>query len=487
MQSTPGRAPASPLGDRTLRHTILLLALGFGSVACQGDKAELELETPTVTVSDVIPTVATVRWHTATPSVGTVEFGLPGETAMVTPTETEYTTEHELVLFGMKAGETYEIRASAVAENGTRFEMGETSVTLEPPPSGLPRITISEYDPAATAPGGYVLTSLIQPTGSWIVIIDRDGDYVWYWQVEDGLSSGGARFDARTHSLYFMQVDILGLTDAGEVTRIALDGSEIVQTRALLGHHDAVLHADGTVGFPSFDFRGAKVGEQDLQVVSDMVLEAAEGSDDSVLPEKKFAILDKIMAYAYCEHFWEEMFSTGAYDFSHVNSLMYDEARDQYMLLARNLDAILLVDRASGEIVERVGGDDPTITTEDPADLWSHPHMSHAWEGGFMVFDNGFHYEPRQSRIAEYALDQDAGTLELVWEFTDEETFFNPVFGDAQKLGDTYLGSWTEYGRLQEITSDGTVVWRAETDIGTAIGRSIWTDDLYDLSDVWTF
>jgi outer membrane protein assembly factor BamB len=97
--------------------------------------------------------------------------------------------------------------------------------------------------------------------------------------------------------------------------------------------------------------------------------------------------------------------------------------------------------------------------------------MSQAWSDGFVVFDNGYHHQPAVSRAVEYALDVEARTIERVWSFTSENSTFNPVLGDVLKLENTYLVSWTVEGMLTEITPDGTVVWRASSELGTATGR----------------
>ncbi len=438
-----------------------------------------------MSISEVIPTVVTVSWTTSSPSRGAVQVSGDGD--FETPAATELSTDHSVVVYGLKAGGTYDLRAVSTSEDGEVITSEPETVEIELPPADMPSLTISDYDEEKAAEGGFVLTSLVQPDRSWVVILDRDGDFVWYWAVDDGLSAPGARFDARTNSVYFMQVDILGLEDVATVERISLDGTEHVSTRTFMGHHDAWLHEDGTLGWLSFDFRTAPVDGSTHDVVGDAIMEIPEGSDDSVTPEVVYAILDKTSPYARCEHFYDELFQTGAYDFSHFNSLVYDANNDHYRALSLYLDSFYTVERASGEVILEVGGDSADVETEDPEDMWSHAHLSHVWDGGFMVFDNGYHHDPKLSRVAEYALDEESGTLELVWEWGEPGNLFNPIFGDAQKLEDTYMTTWTVFGLMAEVDKEGTVVWRAETSTGTAVGRMIWTDDLYDLTDVWSF
>lgn len=459
-----------------------------GLVGCEVDKgSEDAVLVPEATVSELIPTVVTVSWTTPEPSLSYVEYGLEGSFDEATPTEEEASLEHAIQVFGLKAGETYTFRVVSETEEGLRYEAETVSVELDPPPAELPLLTVSDYDPTAAAPGGYVLTALIQPYTSWIAIFDRDGDYVWYRKVEDSLSITQVKFEPKHNGLSFMEVDILGLTDQGKIRRFSLDGTEEATTRTVMGHHDYVELPDGTMAWPSYDFRTMEVEGEEMGVVGDMILELEEGGTDEDTPAVAFAIMDQMAVYPPCYHFWEEVFQTGYNDFSHVNSLFYDETRDVFLALARNLDALLVIDASSGEILQHIGGDFADIATEDPADMWSHPHLSHMWDGGFVLFDNGLHHDPSFSRIVEYKLDLDAGALELVWEWSDPEGLLNLIYGDAQKLGDTYLTVWSEFGRIEEVSADGTVVWRVETEIGTAIGRSTWTDDLYDLSDVRSF
>lgn len=455
-----------------------LLLIAGALAACSDLKADLgegvELEQ-----SELVPTVFTLRWSTATPTVGFVEVLQDGELVATTPDDTPSARSHEVAVLGLKAGGSYELRAVSLSADGERREEEPVAVDLEPPPEDLPSLTLSEVDEARMAPGGFLLTSVILPDGTWSVILDRDGDYVWYWDVEEGVSAPSARFGSDDKSIYFIQTDAMGLSDVAGLTRVALDGSAATFTRTVLGHHDALVLPDGTLSWLSFDFRTASVDGEDRTVVGDTILELPEGSEDTVLPFASFVLLDQEDPYAHCEHFYEELFSTGALDFSHANSLTWDAEREAYRMMARNLDALMIIDRASGEILHQVGGDHADIRTADPEDMWSHAHMSQAWDGGFMVFDNGDHRDPQRSRVSEYALDLDAGTLELVWSWEDPDGLFSAFFGDAQKLDQTWLATWSTSGRMEEVADDGEVVWRLETEVGAAFGRTTWVQSLY--------
>ena len=171
-----------------------------------------------------------------------------------------------------------------------------------------------------------------------------------------------------------------------------------------------------------------------------------------------------------------------SFDYSHCNSLMYDESDDTWLMMCKNLDALFKIDRATGQIIWRAGeGGDFAITGDSEYNAWSHGHMSHFWGDGMVVFDNGYHHDTK-SRVVEYAVDQDARTLELVWSYDDPEGRFVPLLGDGRKLpSGNVLPSWTSLGILKEITRDGDVVWEAEADLGEGLGRVRWIEDLYEL------
>jgi hypothetical protein len=106
--------------------------------------------------------------------------------------------------------------------------------------------------------------------------------------------------------------------------------------------------------------------------------------------------------------------------------------------------------------------------------------MSHAWRDGFVVYDNGSHHEPLRTRVAEYAWDPEARSLRRTFAFDAENGVYDPVLGDIRKLDNgNYLVSWTMAGMLTELTPDGEVVWRASTDLGTAIGRIGYLPSFY--------
>ncbi len=455
---------------------LLLLALG-----CPTDEAPGVWAIQTE-VNEAVPTVVTVTWTSAEAGVSHVEYGLDGLDRS-SPTTSAAATEHAVRLLGLKAGATYRFRVVTEPDGGDPLVSDERELTLAPPPAQLPDLTVSEVDAARMQPGGYVLTSYLQPDNSWVVILDRDGDYVWFHEAAAGLSIPTAKPGRDGQSILYTQNDREQTADLSGTVRVSLDGEIQTVTRILLGHHDFVELPDGTIAWISLETRELTVEKSDFLVAGDVILEAEEGFDDEDgKPPMIFNFFDDYGdPWITCNHFFDEAYGTGAKDWTHCNSLMYDEADDAYLIMCRNLDNLLKISRSNGEIIWEIGGLHATV--ELPADdAWSHGHMSHFWGDGFLVFDNGYHHDPQHSRVAAYDLDTGAGSAALAWDYWDPEERFIPLLGDARRLpGGNTLACWTSAGLMTELTPDGDVVWRLDTDIGTAMGRVTWIEDLYQL------
>ena len=461
---------------------VLLFALGMG---CRVDPGvEHGALDAVAEVSAVIPTVVSVSWTSDAPGEGFVEYGLDGALDRATPGDAGG-TGHAVALLGLKAGRSYSWRAVTVTAGGERLESAVGTVELDPPPAELPRFTLTT---AASDRGGFVLTSFMGEDAAWTIIIDADADPVWFRAADDGLNIPTTRFSAETASVLIEQNDREQVSDLGGLLRVALDGSEVLVTRTQLGHHDALRLADGTVAWLAVDVRDVEVDGEVVSVAGDALLETPEGSGDDVEPTviwSTFDAFDEVIPP--CEHFFAEAYHTGAYDWTHANSILYDAEADDYLVLLKNFDALFRIDRGTGETVWQLGGTGTDFTFDDRLDGWSHGHMSHFWGDGMAVFDNGYHHEPRASRAMVYDIDEGAREVHVRWSYDDPEERFIPLLGDVRWLGDGALTSWTAAGLLVEVDEDGEVVWQAEADLGAAVGRATWVADLTDLSGVGAF
>jgi len=439
-----------------------------------------------------IPTTIDVAWDLLSPAGTTwVEYGRDPETL---DRRTPDGVGPSATILGLSGGETWSLRAVTVDAAGERWQSDLVEVAVAAPPASLPRFSVGEAAEDRIDPGLVVFTTLLMDGEGWIVGLDRDGDYVWWWASEDGVDVPSIHLDAAGDGLVFLDQGKWGDPQNG-ILDLSFHGDRLEHTLAPDGHHDAIQLPDGRLAWLRGEVRDAvelDSGES-LTLAYDTVAETGPGSITATA-DVRFSVLDDLdyRPWRMCKHF-DDTGPGGGSDYTHANSLMYDSDTDAFWLMSKNLDALLSVDRGSGAVNWQAGGrysslvdvaGDPAPADAEAVDgpnatWWSHGHMSDAWGDGFLVFDNGYHHATRESRVVEYTLDPAAGTVQKVWEYPAEEGAFNPLLGDAVRLadGDTLI-SWGLSGELTEVTPEGEVVWRATVDLGAAVGRIVAMPEL---------
>jgi Arylsulfotransferase (ASST) len=409
---------------------------------------------------EVVPSVLRVRWSTELPSSSTVQLKLDDELA-VTVEDTALSTSHDLRVQGLKAGRDYELSVSS-STGDTAEESEWTTVSVEPPPDWVPAFTVSLVDDTRHE-GGWVLMNVGNDVSSGAVIVDRDGDVVWWAGAgEDVLSTASTLSrDGQSVLLASQQKPMEG--DDGDILEVALDGSTSTSHPAPGLHHAFVELEDGSLAYLAVDIQDYE-GDQ---VIADTIRVVNGDGEVSEL----FNAWDHFVPEALCSHYAAVAYAADAIDWLHANSLALDSERGSLHMMARNWDALLEVDLATGALVGQIGGAQSELAYADPDyDAFDHPHFSQLTTDGIVLMDNGTHRSPEASRAVEYSFDRDAGIIELVWEYWDPEGRYVSAIGDVEKLaGGNHLVSWTTSGLVTEI-ADQDVVWQLEAALGSATG-----------------
>jgi hypothetical protein len=151
-------------------------------------------------------------------------------------------------------------------------------------------------------------------------------------------------------------------------------------------------------------------------------------------------------------------------DYVHGNAVEPD-LDGNILISCRHMSEITKIDRATGDIIWRMGGKNNQFTfVNDPdhPDGFSYPHDCRIIDNGNLtVFDNGNHHEPQHSRGVEYEIDDVNMTATRVWEFRDDPDLFAPFVGNTQRLpnGNTMIGHGGTWPSATEVTPDGKKVW----------------------------
>ena len=172
-------------------------------------------------------------------------------------------------------------------------------------------------------------------------------------------------------------------------------------------------------------------------------------------------------------------------DWSHCNTIEPDPKNGSLYLSARNLNSIFKIDRATGEIIWRLGEDGDFEIA--PEDRFYHQHSPEIQpNGNILLFDNGA-LRPKElggefSRALELSLDEKSMKANAVWSWSNNPDLFTPIWGDADRLkngntlitfGNVVPHLWkpdtasghkipTQTSRLIEVTPSGEKVWELE-------------------------
>src|SRR5262249_53229576 len=126
-----------------------------------------------------------------------------------------------------------------------------------------------------------------------------------------------------------------------------------------------------------------------------------------------------------------------------------------------HMDEITKIDRQTGEIIWRWGGNNNQFTLLGDTLWFSHQHAIRLLSNGhYTLFDNGNFHSPPFSRAAEYVLDQNKRTATLVWQYRNVPDIYGNATGYVQRLynGNTLICWGTTHPNITEVTASGQKV-----------------------------
>ena len=380
---------------------------------------------------------------------------------------------HNIPIFGMKAGRTYEARIAAHVA-GSRSDWTEVLSWDTPPlPDDFPPLQVLVSIPEAMEPGFTLFD--IRPAGGdsrMLVIVDEIGDVVWY--ADDNVGSATVMLDngnlltRRTTTPAWMEYTLLGVSVAawasaqGPADPAVLPGDIPVDIFQM--HHDVVA-------MPSGNFLSVA---HDNRTVDNFPTD----SSDPDVRETQRLLGDPIVEYqsdGTVVEVWHQLdllnptrigygsnsLIGGAADWGHGNAVWYDPVDDAILTSLRNQDAVVKFSRATGELVWILGnhanweGFEQYLLSPigSPFEWQWHQHAPMVTPSGtVLLYDNAnFRASPftglpttiasaNYSRAVEYRVDEETMTVEQLWEWglpQSGEQLYTPFVGDADHMPET--------------------------------------------------
>ncbi len=445
--------------SQLVRTACLVAALAAWQAGCDGSAADASRPSSTTAeVSAKIVTVVTVRWTTAEPSVGYVEFGPSQAFGFRTPVETTPTLTHVATLLGLTANTVYHYRA--VTSDGAAGVAGDAAtVTTGSLPPGLPSFSV-----AGDGQDQLIVVPILGAEVS-IVMIDGKGRIVWYHTDDRQLDFYRARLSVDGRSIVYNAAKVSGTpTEASELVRVALDGSVSSAVRVPYLAHDFVEHADGTLAAIALEFRdhGGTLlrGNKIVEVAPDGAQRTVWTTWDCFDPAT--------ISGDDLEQGW-----------GFANALDYHPEEDAYYVSLRNFSSIVRIDRASRACDWVLGLGKPTFAFSPGSARFLHAHQFQVLGNRILVMDNdgaGGH----TSRVLEYELDLQSQVARQLWSYTASPVVYTFVLGEPLRFddGSTFI-NWSAAGQMERVAPTGTPVWKLNTPAGYVFGFHTLADSPY--------
>jgi outer membrane protein assembly factor BamB len=149
------------------------------------------------------------------------------------------------------------------------------------------------------------------------------------------------------------------------------------------------------------------------------------------------------------------------HDYMHLNSICVDSADNNLIVSFRNLNEIVKLNRQTGEIMWRLGGDKSDFP-QTPDQLFLRQHFPRLIENGrtLIFVDNGLDSIRPYSRILEFQLDENNKTITSFTSFKVPDRFIQ-FAGSVRKEGSNYfIGGGSANYALEVNYTTGETLFR---------------------------
>ena len=321
--------------------------------------------------NESMPLAALVSFATDLPSRATFTVSGGGHSWSVEKDETA--TEHSHPLLGLCVGTDYEIAVSARGEDGSELAAPEPlHFATSPLPDDFPPLDIQLCDPTNREPAtmifpvGHHPLAKVERHVNYLVGIDQNGDIVWHrempGQVHDvqRLSNGNLLW--MTGNFILNELDMLGNQVARWYPLHHKDSPPPdgvpVETQSF--HHSVAEMPSGnfvTLSHETRDLDNYPTSDTDPDaptetrpIIGDTIVEFTRAGE-IVRNIKLFELLDPYrIGYGLNDPFWHMRGYEGGVDWAHANGIAYDASDNSYVVSVRHQDALIKVDRETGDL-----------------------------------------------------------------------------------------------------------------------------------------
>ena len=168
------------------------------------------------------------------------------------------------------------------------------------------------------------------------------------------------------------------------------------------------------------------------------------------------------------------------FDWTHSNSVYFDEDESIVYVSIRNLSRIIAIDYNTKEILWHIG--DSNFMEEVFFDYdfeFSHQHSAQITNNkNLLFFDNGRFNELEVSRCVEIEFDDNFNSAELIWEHVLPSDMLTLSRGECDRLnnGNTLI-SVGRTGNVLEVNNQNEIVWHLNVNNDLGVETTIYRSD----------
>jgi hypothetical protein len=374
-----------------------------------------------------------------------------------------------IVVLGLRASTQYSLAVDAFGAGG--LVSAPDSLVTPPLPSAIQSL---RFRGTGSPSASYtlvvpILSDTLSGGDGYVVAFDAAGDVRWYrrfsnlWPIEAKQQANGNITTYVGRSFGWQPV-------SGHFEELAADGT-VIHTYAAATPYYTDPH-ELLLSFAGSNVTAVHTLGYELQPFD---LSALGGARDALLAvhtiERQNAAGVTVFRWRSLDHFDAQDWATGVPlipDIDHPSSLALD--RDgNYLISFQGLDEITNIDAVTGEIRWRFGGRHNQFRIiGDPLGGFSGQHNVQMLENGHLLLMDNRIRTRGPARAIEYALDVQAMTATMVWEYRPSPGVISMSMGSVQRLenGATLVG-FGAAGLVVEV-GGGVAAWNAtlQADVG---------------------
>ncbi len=301
--------------------------------------------------------------------------------------------------------------------------------------------------------------------GSYLLIMDNNGDLVWYRSVSDLRAGYDFKVQPNGMLTYFG-------TDDGVYHVLNSRYQEVATYKAgngLYGDlHEFLMLPNGHVIFTVYDKQSIDMSKyvQGGNPQADVIATIIQEQDRSGNVVWEWRGWDHVPF----NETWTSL-TLDTVDYIHGNALAF--TRDGNLLLSsRNLSEVKKINYQTREVMWTLGGKANNFTFVNEDEAFGAQHDIRVLpNGNISLFDNGENAKP--SRGVEYQLNENTMTATKVWQFEHNAPVWAQYMGNIQRLenGNSFLdwGSLSSekgyaYINMTEVDPNNNIVWEVAFD-----------------------